>query len=77
MTIDAIAAVKPAATRTTNVDTFDTWGTASRFRRLAKVDPDVAAYWLTTVHRVTHRTGHPQLTVVGCPGCIFETAATR
>lgn len=74
MTIDAIAAAGSAATRTPDVDTSETWGTASRFRRLAQTDPDTAAYWLATVDRVTHRAGHPHLNIAGCPGCRFEQA---
>jgi hypothetical protein len=58
----------------TEIDTPETWGTASRFRRLARVDADTAAYWLLTVHRPAHRVGHPLLNVEDCPGCAFETA---
>jgi hypothetical protein len=56
------------------VDTPDTWGTPSRFRRLARVDLDDAAYWLAAVSRPAHRAGHPRLNVKRCPGCVFETA---
>ena len=77
MTIDAIAAAGPAATCTPHVDTSDTCGTASQFRRLAQVDPDTAAYWLATVDRVPHRTAPPLLTVVGCPSCRFEQAVAQ
>lgn len=56
------------------VVTPDTWGTASQFRRLARVDQDVAAYWLDTVHRPAHRVAHPRLNVESCPGCVFELA---
>jgi hypothetical protein len=67
---------RSAATGSPAVAVLDLhWGTASHFRRLARVDVDTAAYWLATVHRPAHRISHPFLNVEGCPGCAFETAA--
>jgi hypothetical protein len=55
----------------------DSWGTLPYFRRLARVDAVEGLYWLVTVFRPAHRTGHPLLNVEGCPGCAFETAVAR
>jgi hypothetical protein len=59
----------------TEIDTPETWGTASRFRRLARVDADTASYWLRTVGRRAHHFGHPNLNIDRCPGCAFEDSA--
>jgi hypothetical protein len=52
----------------------DRWGTAVLFARLARVELQVAAYWLKTVYRPAHRAYHPRLNIAGCPGCAYETA---
>ena len=71
MLTDVTGVSSPPATNRPEVDT---WGTASYFRRLARVDLDVAAYWVGQVHRPAHRFQHPHLNIEGCPGCAFETA---
>jgi hypothetical protein len=54
---------------------IERWGTASYFARIARVDLETAAYWVRTVYRPGHRIGHPFLSIDGCPGCNYETAA--
>lgn len=51
------------------------WGTATLFQRLTRVDLETAAYWLRTVARPAHRLSHPFLSIAGCPGCTYEKAA--
>ncbi len=52
----------------------ETWGTATYFARLARVDQGTSIYWVTRVARRAHKLGHPFLSIAGCPGCLFERA---
>jgi hypothetical protein len=74
MIADVSGVSSPPTTRANEVDTSETWGTVSHFRRMTRVDLDVARYWLDTVHRPAHRATHWLLNVEGCPGCTFEAA---
>jgi hypothetical protein len=80
MTLDVIGASSPpttppaASVTGATIGDTDTWGTITRFRRLTRVQRADADYWTRVVSRPAHRMGHPNLTIQGCPGCLFETA---